>query len=125
MATCAHCKKEETELHENGVPICLDCSEAWSPKRDLAASSEQDIRAILSQEFVGALARNADALSQFEEAIDRYNPGLPTRDGALRIKSASKALSVARKEKETAHNRLNDYLSRGIVPNDLKQNGSR
>ena len=122
MATCAHCKTEDTELHENGVPICLDCSEVRSIKREPAAASEQ-IRAILSQEFIGAMARNADALGEFEEAIDRYNPGLPSPDGALRIKNASKALTVARKEKETAHNRLNDYLSRGIVPDDLKRIG--
>ena len=26
MATCAHCKKQETELYENGVPICIACA---------------------------------------------------------------------------------------------------
>jgi len=32
-------------------------------------------------------------------------------------------LTIARKEIATAHNRLNDYLSRGIVPDDLAKNG--
>jgi len=32
-------------------------------------------------------------------------------------------LTIARKEMATAHNRLNDYLSRGIVPDDLAKNG--
>ena len=26
MATCAHCKTQETELYENGTPICLACA---------------------------------------------------------------------------------------------------
>ena len=26
MATCAHCTKQETELYENGVPICIACA---------------------------------------------------------------------------------------------------
>ena len=28
MEKCAFCKIENTELYENGVPICLDCSRA-------------------------------------------------------------------------------------------------
>src|SRR6266404_997113 len=49
--------------------------------------------------------------------------GLQHPDGAQRIKNASNKLSLARKEMATAHNRLNDYLSRGIVPEDLKLSG--
>lgn len=26
MAQCAHCKTEETELYEYGVPVCLKCA---------------------------------------------------------------------------------------------------
>ena len=26
MATCAHCKHQETELYEHGVPICIACA---------------------------------------------------------------------------------------------------
>jgi len=32
---------------------------------------------------------------------------------------------AARKEMRKAHSRLNDFLSRGIVPEDLKQAGGR
>ena len=56
-----------------------------------------------------------------ELVLDQIPSGLPQPDGAQRIKNASHALSIARKEMATAHNRLNDYLSRGIVPDDLKQ----
>lgn len=36
---------------------------------------------------------------------------------------ASRGLATARHEMMKAHNRLNDYLSRGIVPEDLKRSG--
>jgi hypothetical protein len=26
MATCAHCKTQETDLFDNGVPICIACA---------------------------------------------------------------------------------------------------
>ena len=32
MAVCAHCKKQETELYENGVPICIACANARDAK---------------------------------------------------------------------------------------------
>jgi hypothetical protein len=28
MATCAHCKTQETQLYEDGVPICIPCANA-------------------------------------------------------------------------------------------------
>ena len=28
MATCAHCKTQQTELYENGVPVCILCADA-------------------------------------------------------------------------------------------------
>ena len=115
MAICFHCKIEETQFHEDDVPICLECSEARAIKPEPAAS-EHEIRAVLSQEFIDATARKANAVREFEEAIDRYHPSRPTPDGTLRIKNASKAFAVARKEIATANNRLNDYLTRGIVP---------
>ena len=49
--------------------------------------------------------------------------GLPHPDGSQRIKNASVGLSMARKGVLKAHTRLNDYLGRGIVPEDLKPYG--
>ena len=37
--------------------------------------------------------------------------------------NASRKLNAARDAMMTAHNRLNDYLSSGIVPDDLKRSG--
>lgn len=43
------------------------------------------------------------------------------QDGVQRIHNASAEQSAARKQLMKAHNRFNDFLSRGIVPEDLKQ----
>jgi hypothetical protein len=38
MEKCAFCEIENTELYQNGVPICLDCSRA----RDREAKALED-----------------------------------------------------------------------------------
>jgi hypothetical protein len=93
MALCAYCKAE-TELYDGGVPICVQCSNAREAKRKPPAS-EHEIRTTLLQHLTEATKRNHEA---------------------------SRELAVARSELMKAHNRLNDYLSRGIVPEDLKKN---
>ena len=123
MATCTNCNTEETELYESSVPICLKCSDVRSVKRKPAVS-EQEIRATLLQDLVGATLRNSEAIRKFEEVTGQFpGGGLTQPDGVQRIKNASNALTIARKEMATAHNRLNDYLGRGIVPEDLKGSG--
>ena len=84
MATCVHCKTQETQLYENGTPICIACAQGPSIRRRPVASQE-DISAMLLQDVLLATAQ--------------YAP--------------DKLLS--------AHSRLNDYLDRGIVPEDLKR----
>jgi hypothetical protein len=44
----------------------------------------------------------------------------PGTDGTQLIQNASRKLIAARKKMGRADNRLNDYLGRGIVPDDLK-----
>jgi hypothetical protein len=122
MAQCAHCKAE-TYLYASGVPICIKCSDLWQAKRKPPAAT-QDIRTTLFQDLLGATARNSEAIRGFDEVTGQFPSGLPHPDGVQRIKYASNALSIARKEMATAHNRLNDFLSRGIVPGDLKQSRS-
>jgi len=46
---------------------------------------------------------------------------LPHPDGTQHLSNAARELSAARKEMMDAHNRLNDFLARGIVPEDLKR----
>ena len=47
--------------------------------------------------------------------------GLPLPAGRLRIQNASHALAAARAEVVKAHSRLNEFLARGVVPEDLLQ----
>ena len=121
MAACAHCGAE-TQLFDGGVPICLECSEAQDLKRKPVISA-LEIRTILFQELYAATAQGNDARRQFDEVMGRFPSGMPHPDGVQGIKNASDALTIARKELAVAHNRLNDFLGRGIVPENLKRSG--
>ena len=101
MAQCAFCKAE-TKLYKQGVPICVAC--------DAKRSSVQEI---LAKQLQEATLRATACRDAFAAAIS-----IPS--GAQRIFNASHGLSLARKEMERAHNRLNAFLISGIVPEDLK-----
>ena len=63
----------------------------------------------------------ADSANEaFRQVMTRIPSGIPHSDGTQRIKNVSRQLSEARKEMIAAHDRLNDFLERGIVPDDLK-----
>jgi len=122
MAKCVYCGSE-TELFDSGTPICVQCSEEREAKRKPPAPTQKTIRATLLQNVLEATARSNAATREFELVLDQIPSGLPQPDGAQRIKNASNALTIALKEMTSAHNRLNDYLTRGIVPEDLKRSG--
>jgi hypothetical protein len=71
----------------------------------------------LAQETLHAEA----ATTEFNAVTSDVPSFLPQPDGTQRILNASRALTVARSEMMKAHYRLNDYLERGTVPEDLKQ----
>jgi hypothetical protein len=122
MALCAYCQAE-TEMYLGGdVPICVECSDAQGPKRK-PPGTEQEIRTTLLKDLVEATRRSHQALGKFETVLGHFPSGLQPPDGAQKIKNASNELTVARKELMRSHNRLNDYLGRGIVPEDLKRSG--
>ena len=119
MAQCAYCTAE-TEMYDGGdVPICIECSDERNVRRKLPAIEDR-VRTTLIQDVIEATALKNQASEAFEIVMGQFPSGLPHPDGSLRIKNASVGLSMARKEMMKAHNRLNDYLSRGIVPDDLK-----
>ena len=118
MALCIHCKTEETELYENGDPICLSCAEA--PKRKPAAT-EQEIRNALLHSVLEATAQLNEARAEFEASM--VHRSLPHPDGTQQIKNASGHLSIARKNMMAAHDRLDRFLQTGTVPEDLKRSG--
>jgi len=114
MAECAFCKAD-TELYQNGVPVCLTCEH----KRE-AKSKPTEVRTILVKDIVDATARVSAANEVFNKVIGQVPAGLPHPDGARLIHNASRELDAARKEMMTAHKRLNEFIGHGIVPEDLK-----
>jgi len=83
--------------------------------------SENKVLNLLIQDVVAAATLKSEACEAFNAAIDQFPSGLPYPDGAQRVKNTSAQLSTARKILRSAHNRLDDYLNAGIVPEDLKQ----
>ena len=119
MAKCSNCGSE-TGLYSNGAPICLKCAELWETKRKPPTPS-LEIRSMLHCELIRATKRAEEATREFNTVVGQFPSGLPEPDGAQQIKNASDVLAIARKEMASVHNRLNDFLSRGIVPEDLKR----
>ena len=116
MAKCAYCDNE-TELYDGGSPICMKCAET---KRKLPAP-EQELPRILLQEVLETTARAGTASDAFNAIMSDIPSGIPYPDSTRRIHEASRELSTARNQMMTAHSRLNDFLIRGITPNDLKR----
>ena len=90
---------------------------------DLMETHHDRVHRILQEEFRAAVQRRDQASAHFDEVRRAVPSGLPHPDGTQRIHNASRELSAARKEMMKAHNRLNDYLGLGIVPEDLKRSG--
>lgn len=119
MAQCVYCTAD-TNLYHGSVPICVRCAnerEAQPP------ATTQQIRNALLQDVLKATAQNNEATTQFDSVMGQYPSGLPHPDGAQRIKNASTNLILARREMMRAHTRLNDFIERGVVPDDLKKSG--
>jgi hypothetical protein len=121
MAQCAYCKAE-TEMYVSDVPICIECSTAPQVKRKPPVS-EHEIRDILHQHLLAATEQAREASEAFTAILADIPSGIVNPDGTQRIHNASRQLSVSRMEMMKAHNRLNDYLARGITPEDLKKQG--
>jgi hypothetical protein len=103
-------------MYEGGdIPICIQCSDARKTRR-APLGLEHEIRNILHRDFVTAAERAREATESFDAATQEIPSGIPNPDGVQRIHSASRKVSLARIEMMKAHNRLNDYLSRRIVP---------
>ena len=122
MAECVYCKAE-TELFDSGTPVCPKCSE---PPRNQAKTpmSDAEIRNILNLEFQGAQDRARAAIAAFDAVTSEISPNPPTQDGEKRVYRASREVTVARMEMLRAHHRLSDFLSAGVVPEDLKRSAT-
>jgi len=119
MAQCVHCQAD-TERYETDVPICLSCAYgrttvARNPPAAVV-SPESNLRDALFRDLAAAMKRVNAASVALDEIIGQFK-----RDDTQRMQNASEELEAARKEMARAHNRLNDFLSRGIIPEDLKR----
>jgi hypothetical protein len=117
-AECIFCKGE-TELYVTGVPVCIACSEAQSKRKPPARGTS--ILNMLQRDLDIAKERASAATATFNAVTSEIPSGIPHPDGTQRIHNASREMSQARVGLMIAHNRLNEYLARGVVPEDLKQ----
>jgi hypothetical protein len=120
MATCATCKNEETASFENSVPICRNCATIRDANAKHAPQQRREIQTTLVDGLCKATTDAHIANVEFGSTLDEFPTGLPRPAGSDRVNKASRKLSDAREEQMTAHNRLSDFLARGIVPEDLK-----
>jgi hypothetical protein len=117
MPKYAHCGTE-TEFCEDGNPICVTCANSGTPPtRKPTVVAVSNIRDAIFQDMLAATALLNIATREFDRVIGQFPAG---PDGAKRIRNASQDLEAARKEYARAHDRLNEFLSRGIIPEDLK-----
>jgi hypothetical protein len=117
MTECAYCKAE-TELYEKGTPVCVVCAGAKTVQPRLPVVDSQ-IHLKLLQDVRRATDRLNEASESFNAIIQDTPGAIPHPDGTLHITKASRELSTAREEVMRAHRRLNDFLSRGVIPEDL------
>ena len=118
MPVCAYCKAEQTQLHVNGIPVCVKCEMKRKPPQNT-----NQIHQTLVSQIAEATARASAANKEFNEVLDRF-PGGPAHPGGVQqIKNASRKLTVTREEMMAAHRQLDEYNRSGIVPDDLKRSG--
>jgi len=97
------------------MAVCVHCADLTAERRA--------VRAKLFHQW-GEAVKQADAANDtFRQVMTAVPSGLPHSDSTQRIKNVSQQLSIARKQMIAAHDRLHDFLERGIVPDDLKQSG--
>ena len=79
------------------------------------------IEKLLCDDFEIAVKEKNSALEEFNSVIEDTPSGLPHPDGVQRIKSCSKRYSEARQNMIRALERLNNFRSKGIIPDDLSE----
>jgi hypothetical protein len=82
-----------------------------------------DIESVLIRDLDEATVGAGVAGMEFRATITDTPSGLPHPDGMQRIVNAAHKRDIARRNLVIAHDRLINYLERGIVPEDLKRSG--
>jgi hypothetical protein len=84
------------------------------------ALDHKRIHEILREEFEAAKRRMNFASVKFNEVVRDIPSGLPHPDGTQRIHNVGRELADAREKLAAAVVRLNDFVSREVVPEDLR-----
>lgn len=107
--------QDRNQLYIGNVPVCVKCSDEPKKRRNL--------KAVLLKALEEATERADEATDAFLVATTEIPSGTPHPDGIQQIHNASHKLTAARDEMMKAHHRLNDFIDRGIVPEELKRSG--
>jgi hypothetical protein len=89
------------------IPICM-------------AMDHKRVHEILKDEFETAKQKMNLASRRFNEVVRDIPSGLPHPDGTQRIHNLGRELADAREKLAAAIARLNDFVSREVVPEDLR-----
>jgi hypothetical protein len=117
MDNCAFCKAQ-AERYVNSVPICSRCSAKCEDQVD---PTEEEIRDALQEELLAATVQALEAKDKFKAITAEIPSGLPSPDGAQRIRNALREVTASRVEMTKAQNRVVAFIECGAVPEDLKR----
>jgi hypothetical protein len=106
MDNCAFCNTQ-TELYVNSVPICSKCS---GDREHKSTPTQADIRDSLQAELLEATVRALEAEGKFKAIMKEIPSGLPSPDGAQRIKNALHEVTASRVEMAKAQNRVVAFI---------------
>jgi hypothetical protein len=84
------------------------------------AVERKRIHDVLRDEFEAAKRRMNIASLKFNKVVRDIPSGLPHPDGTQRIHNLGRDLADAREKLAAAIARLNDFVSREVVPEDLR-----
>lgn len=84
------------------------------------AMDHKRVHEILKDEFETAKRQMNLASQRFNEVVRDIPSGLPHPDGTQRIHNVGRELADAREKLAAAIARLNDFVSRETVPEDLR-----
>lgn len=124
MGKCAKCGAE-TQLHVNGVPLCIECDRVraleTAEKGEADESSRAGILRSLQDKLREAREWRERASARFEEVTRAGPSGLPYPDSVDRIKAASNEYTLALNAFNDALKEQNDYIVHGKIPPGLEQ----
>jgi hypothetical protein len=84
------------------------------------AMDHKRIHEVLRDEFETAKRQMNLASKRFNEVVRDIPSGLPHPDGTQRIHNVSRDLADAREKLAAAIDRLHEFVSHDVVPQDLK-----